>query len=106
MHSFNTIDRNVVILRQMQLAFYQLGEFTVISYQEWLENATTATISIPHNHIFVLKNLFDGISWNTLTRGEKLELGRQFKYCVMQNKIPLVAYYGKAQNNSAQYIKL
>ena len=78
----------------------------MIDYQEWLENARIATTSIPHNQIFVLKDLFDGISWSTLTRGEKLELGRQFKYSVMQSKIPSVTYYGKAQNNSAQYIKI
>ena len=78
----------------------------MINYQEWLENARVATGFIPKNHIFVLKDLFDGISWSRLTRGEKLELGRQFKYYVVHNKIPLITYYGKAQNNSAQYIKL
>lgn len=77
----------------------------MINYEEWIELARTVTTAIAHNHIFALKDLFDGIRWAGLERGEKLELGRQFKYCVMQNKIPSVAYYGKAQNNSAQYIK-
>lgn len=77
----------------------------MINYQEWLALAQAATNFIAPNHIFVLKDLFDGIRWNSLERGEKLELGRQFKYAVMQNSVPSVRYYGKAQNNSAQYIK-
>lgn len=78
----------------------------MINYQEWIELAKLATGAIESNHIFCLKDLFDGIKWSTLTRGEKLELGRQFKYTVLQKSIPLVEYFGKAQNNSAQYIKL
>ena len=78
----------------------------MINYEEWIELAETATNAIAPNHIFVLKDLFYGIRWARLERGEKLELGRRFKYYVMQNKIPSVKYYGKAQNNSTQYIKL
>ena len=77
----------------------------MINYKEWIASARTATTSIAPNHIFVLKDLFDGIIWARLERGEKLELGRQFKHSVMQNAIPSVKYYGKAQNNSARYIK-
>lgn len=77
----------------------------MINYEEWIALARTATTAIAPNHIFVLKDLFDGIGWARLERGEKLELGRQFKYAVIQNAIPSVKCYGKAQNNSTRYIK-
>ena len=77
----------------------------MMNYEEWISSARTATNTITANHIFVLKDLFDGIRWTSLERGEKLELGRRFKHAVMQNSVPFVKYFGKAQNNSAQYIK-
>lgn len=77
----------------------------MINYQEWIELARATTQSIAKNHMFCLKDLFDGIRWSTLARGEKLELGRQFKHAVLQKSVPSVEYFGKAQNNSAQYIK-
>ena len=77
----------------------------MINYQEWIELAKSVTNDVAPNRVFKLKDLFDGIVWDSLDRGDRLELGRQFKCAVMQNLVPHVIYFGKAQNNSAQYIK-
>lgn len=53
---------------------------------------------------FVVKDLFEGIDWNDLSRGDKLYFGKHFKNQVIDGKVPRVKYIGKLENNSSQYI--
>ena len=76
-----------------------------MDYEKWLFEAISKTGTLLPNTVFVLKDLFDGVKWNTLSPGERREFGRQFKYKVTRGLIPNVEYIGKAQNNSSQYIK-
>lgn len=76
-----------------------------MDYEKWINEAISKTGALPLGTIFVLKDLFDGVTWNTLQNGEKRELGRQFKIKVNRNLIPNVEYYDRAQNNSSRYIK-
>lgn len=76
-----------------------------MDYEKWINEAISKTGALPLETIFVLKDLFDGVTWNTLQNGEKRELGRQFKIKINRNLVPNVEYYDRAQNNSSRYIK-
>lgn len=76
-----------------------------MDYEKWINEAISKTGALSQDETFLLKDLFDGISWNTLQNGERRELGRQFKIKVKRNLVPNVQYWGKADNNSAIYIK-
>lgn len=77
-----------------------------MDYEKWINEAISKTGALSQDETFLLKDLFDGISWNTLQNGERRELGRQFKIKVKRNLVPNVQYLGKADNNSAIYIKI
>lgn len=72
----------------------------------WINKAVSKTGSLPTNTVFALKDLFPGVEWNKLSKGDKLDFGRQFKNLVNQELIPYVVYIGKGQNNSANYKKV
>ncbi len=55
--------------------------------------------------VFFVKDLFERMEWKHLSRGDKLAFGRFFKRKVELGQVPRVRYYGKADNNSAQYSK-
>lgn len=55
--------------------------------------------------VFFVKDLFEGMEWKHLSRGDKLAFGRFFKRKVELGQVPRVRYYGKVDNNSAQYSK-
>ena len=76
-----------------------------MDYEEWLNRAINKTSVLSVGTVFVLKDLFEGVEWNTLTNGERRELGRQFKIKVNRGLVPDIKYYGKAQNNSSKYTK-
>ena len=76
-----------------------------MDYSELLERANTHISAIPNGQVFLAKDLFSGIEWNQLQKGEKLSSGKQFKNAVLDGKFPSVVYIGKAENNSAQYQK-
>ena len=76
-----------------------------MDYEKWINVAISKTGGLENGTIFLLKDLFDGVKWNTLSNGERRELGRQFKIKVNHDLVPNVEYIGKAQNNSAKYKK-
>lgn len=76
-----------------------------MDYEKWLNLAISKTGALPQGTVFVLKDLFVGTEWNTLSNGERRELGRQFKIKVNHGLVPNVKFIGKAQNNSSQYEK-
>ena len=55
--------------------------------------------------VFLAKDPFEGTSWKMLQRGDKLGYGSFFKRKVALGEVPNVEYLGRADNNSAQYIK-
>ncbi len=71
--------------------------------EKWKQKALDAIKTVPVSSIFVLKALFDGIEWDTLSRGDKINFGKFFKNEVMDGRITGVIFIGKANNNSAQY---
>lgn len=76
-----------------------------MDYKEWLRKAKEHIETIPEGQMFCARDLFQGTVWNSLTKGEKLSFGKCFKNAVMDKHFPSIEYIGKADNNSAQYIK-
>lgn len=77
-----------------------------MNIEKWKQKATDAIKTVPISHVFILRDLFDGIEWSALSKGERLSFGRLFKNEVTNGKIPGVVYIGKADNNSAQYKRI
>ena len=47
-----------------------------MDYSELLERANTHISAIPNGQVFLAKDLFPGIEWNQLQKGEKLSFGK------------------------------
>lgn len=71
----------------------------------WMNKAKEKVNDLIAGTEFVLKDLFEGIEWNSLPVGDRLLFGKFFKNEVKSGHVPAVTYLGKAQNNSAKYIK-
>ena len=50
-----------------------------MDYEIWINKAIMKIGELECNTEFILKDLFSGIEWNKLARGEKTNLGRKFK---------------------------
>lgn len=71
----------------------------------WMNKAISKTGKISINTTFCLKDLFDGVEWNSLSAGDRRNFGRAFKNEVIEGHVPNVRFIGKEQNNSTKYIK-
>lgn len=76
-----------------------------MDYERWINAAISKTGALSPGTIFVLKDLFSNVDWNTVPAGERRIFGRKFKAKVTSGLVPDVEYLEKAQNNSALYIK-
>ena len=70
-----------------------------------MSKAQVAIVAIDPGKTFVLKDLFDGYEWKSLSVGERTSFGRVFKNAVLNHQINNVKYAGKLSNNSAYYVK-
>ncbi len=77
-----------------------------MDYNELLAEACARIDNLPAGQVFFVKDLFYGTGWNDLKRGEKLCFGKYFKKAVLTGMILGVQFIGKADNNSAQYMKV
>ena len=73
--------------------------------EQLLKLAIIRIDSLPFGTSFYLKDLFD-IEWLSLPKGEKLYFGKVFKRAVLNQSIPNTKYKGKADNNSAVYVRV
>ena len=71
----------------------------------FMNKAISQTGAISKNTEFNLKDLFDGVEWGTMTKGDRQRLGKMFKNEVLEGNIPNIVYLGKSENNSALYMK-
>lgn len=76
-----------------------------IDYEVWLNKAVMQIGKLDIETIFVLKDLFQGIEWNILKKGERLNLGRKFKANVDTKKIPNVIVVDSPKGKSTTYKK-
>ena len=72
----------------------------------WMNDAVIKINSLDDGTEFALKDLFDGVKWEDLPKGDRLTFGRSFKNDVSEGNVKNVTYIGKAPNNSAKYRKV
>ena len=59
-------------------------------------NALEAIKKLPPNTTFVLKDLFEGVEWGQLPKGERQSFGKYFKNRTTEGQISNIRYIGKA----------
>lgn len=74
--------------------------------QAWLQRAEKAIEEVKVEQTFVVKDLFDGVEWSNLSKGDRQRFGKVFKNEVLEGTIPNLRYIGKEGNNSAKYEKI
>lgn len=76
-----------------------------MDYSQLMDYAVSKIECLPNNSEFLLKDLFDGTDWNSISKGDRIGLGKYFKNKVTKGNVPDVVFIGKAPNNSARYLK-
>ncbi len=76
-----------------------------MKYDDWLDIAGKALQKTQIGQKFSLRDLFEGHEWKSFEVGDRLGFGRFFKAKVLAGEIEGVSYIGKAENNSALYIR-
>lgn len=73
---------------------------------KWFNQAKETIQKLPYGKSFELRQLFQEVKWNTLTKGERITFGKYFKNQIIEGKLPEVCFLDKAKNNHAKYKKL
>ena len=76
-----------------------------MEYDVLINKALIKIGELPLGEQFVLKDLFSGIEWNKLEKGERQHLGREFKKYVLNQKIPNVVIIDSPKGRSNMYKK-
>lgn len=76
-----------------------------MNYDKWIDKAEQQIRNLSCGYTFVLKDLFKGVEWDELQKGQKIYLGKKFKNAVTEGRFEGIRYIGKAENNSAKYQK-
>ncbi len=76
-----------------------------MDYNIWINKAIMKIGELENNTNFILKDLFSGVEWNKLARGEKTNLGRRFKENVDKKAIPNVIVIDSPKGTSTTYKK-
>ena len=69
----------------------------------WTNKALEAIGSLKNGDTFVLKDLFGGIEWNKLSKGDKLYLGKHFKRKAQRGDFPHVCF-DETSKGTARYV--
>ncbi len=76
-----------------------------MEYSLWINKAIMKIGNLKSETNFVLKDLFTGVEWNRLKRGEKTNLGRKFKEAVDNGTIPNVSVIDSPKGTPTTYKK-
>ena len=76
-----------------------------VSYEILIAKAIQVTGRITSASEFTLRSLFNSEEWSMLGKGEKLQLGRLFKYEVLNGRVPGIVFAGKPKGGSNMYRK-
>ncbi len=72
----------------------------------WLEKATNSIEKkVKIGKPFELRNLFETVEWEELSKGDRIRFGKDFANAVGEGFFPNVVRIQKAQNNHALYVK-
>ena len=77
-----------------------------MDYIVWLNKAVMKIGALGKGTTFTLKDLFSGVEWNELDRGQKLHLGRRFKAEVVNKSIPNIVVIDSPKGTSTTYKKI
>ena len=78
----------------------------MVDTERWMNEAKTAIGKMEAGTCFSLRDLFEGVVWEAVDKGDRQNLGRYFKNRVRRGDIADVEHIGKKANNSAYYRKL
>ena len=76
-----------------------------MDYNLWINKAIMKIGALEKEKIFTLKDLFSGIEWNELNRGERLNLGKRFKEAVIDKSIPKIIVIETPKGTATTYKK-
>lgn len=76
-----------------------------MNINELLEKAKINTRYLQKKKQFVLKELFEGYEWESITKGDRIMLGKIFKNQVLEGKIKDVRFVERKKNNHSKYEK-
>lgn len=77
----------------------------MIDYNALLEEAKNKIATLTVNTTFSLKDLYDGVHWETIPRGSRSFFGRYFKNAVLRGEIDHVVIIGENKIHSTLYQK-
>lgn len=78
-----------------------------MDYEKWLKKGLkNIDIEIKPNKPFELKELFIGVGWEQLSKGERISFGRYFSVAVNEGRIPNIIKIEKGKNNHTRYKKI
>jgi hypothetical protein len=76
-----------------------------MNYEIWMERGYGTICELKSGQKFELKSLYKGSDWDSLSRGDRIMLGKFFKNKVMDGHVEDVLYVDRANNNHALYEK-
>ena len=72
----------------------------------WMELAgESIAANVRVGQRFETRDLFDGVAWNALNKGDRIRFGKDFANAVSEGRFPNVERIQRADNNHARYIK-
>ena len=72
---------------------------------EWLERAKNKIADLSIGTRFEVRNLFEEVDWNSLSRGDKITFGKLFTNEVREGNIPNIYPIERGKNNHSKYEK-
>lgn len=61
---------------------------------------------VEFNKPFEAKHLFDGIEWESLSKGDRISFGKYFANAIKDNRVTNVKRIERGKDNHARYIKI
>lgn len=78
-----------------------------MDYEVWFKKGVKSIeVNIEHGKIFELKDLFIGVGWEQLSKGNRISFGRYFSSAVNDGKISNVIKIERGKNNHSRYKKV
>ena len=78
-----------------------------MDFAKWLKEAEISIkTKVKSGSIFEVKELFDGVKWNNLPKGDRISFGRFFSNEVDEGNITGIKKLPRGKNNHTRYTKL
>lgn len=74
-----------------------------MDFNIWMERAKAKIARLQNGSSFKVKQLFEGVEWEALRKGDRIQFGKYFKNEVELGRVRGVVFVGRGVDNSAQY---